>query len=176
MRVVAPDFHRVEPVDDPRVPRWLLLLVAALCSPVVLLYAAHVRQSEPWKERPDLGTSPGEVRLVPQGPVSPGTQVTMDVEADPAQGISGGVCFHLSEWDQGWSELQGDDYIDGRTSETREIQDELAECPATGEPLPTSFTFTLPDLDDGIYQLSYRWSREGDDSTRGAGFIFSVDT
>lgn len=134
-------------------------------------------QDNSWSEPPELGTSPGEVRLLPRGPVSPGTQVTMDVEADPAQGLSGGICFHLYEWDQGWSGEEVDLIINARTDESRELNDEEATCPAMGAPLPTSFTFTVPDLDDGTYRLSYRWSREGDaSSSRSAAYTFSVDT
>lgn len=56
VRVVAPDFGRVEPVYGPRVPRWWLVLVAVLCSPIVLVYAA--KGADNWCDSQLFAASP----------------------------------------------------------------------------------------------------------------------
>lgn len=139
-------------------------------------------RDDPMSEPPELGASPGEVRLLPRGAISPGMRVTMDVEADPEQGLSGGICFRLYKWDRGWGP-EVDWMVNARTDESREVRDAEVACPAVGAPLPTNFTFTLPDLDDGTYRLTYDWSREGDESVGrlpedgpDASYTFSVDT
>jgi hypothetical protein len=154
------------------------VVVRAVAVLAVALLLSGCREESAFQS-PELGASDGEVRLVPQGDLAPNARITVEVQADAAQELTGGICFMIYRWSPGFG--PGPDWVvDARQNTNRKLTQDEATCPAVGASLPTSFMFTLPDLDDGTYRVTYEWGRAEDQpgerlpQTGTAGYTFAV--
>ena len=130
---------------------------------VTMALLTSCRSESPF-ESPELGASDGEVRLDPQGALDPETRVTVALEADAHQRLVGGPCFMIFKWSPGFGPSPVW-VVDTREAAPRRVGDDgEVTCPAVGSPLPATFTFTMPALDDGTYRITYNWRHADDES------------
>jgi hypothetical protein len=136
------------------------VVMRAVALVVVVLVLSGCREESAFQS-PELGASEGQVRLVTEGEFAPNARITVEVQADASQELTGGICLAIYRWSPGFG--PGPDWVvDARQDVSRRVTDDEATCPAMGAPLPASFTFTVPDLDDGTYRVTYDWGRAED--------------
>ena len=112
---------------------------------------------------PELGASDGDVRIHPRQQLAPGALVTVDIETDGGREQMGGIYFKTFRWEDGWSQ-HCDWLIDARSDGRALCSTPNLGMHAVGVILPTTFTFTLPELEPGTHRLTYRWNL-GPDAT-----------
>jgi hypothetical protein len=124
---------------------------------VTTILLTGCRDESPF-DSPELGASRGEVQLVPHGELAPTSRIELTVEADGTKGLLGSSCLKIYEWAPGFG--PSPDWVLDHGEDTWTPVDQGEEpCSLGSEPLPATFAFRLPDLDEGTYQIAYDWTR-----------------
>lgn len=135
---------------------------------------ASCEREDPFAGGPELGPSPGEVRLSFASDPAPGEQVTLDIEVTSERTLKGGTCIDLYRWQPGYGP-EVDWHIDLRSGDATADLPEPPACPTDGTDLPSSLSFALPPLEGNVYQLTYTWSDVEGQQGPTASLTFEVD-